>query len=284
MDWANERYVRIYTRDTADDQVLSWQARGLWPLLVRKADHGGVIATNHGPRGISALVQWPLDVATSALAELVTDGRIRECNDPRGYLIPNYVDAQNTPSSPKLRKQEERERRRDVANGSVTKRDTGSRNVTESHAASRRVTPSHAESREVTPSLAQPSQAKKKASPPAPPSLPGLEVLKDKVDAATGPQRAAIEEFTAYYQRVHAGAKPTWNGRSIKQIQTLVKAHGLHEITRRLAVLEETPPDWPAGPWDVATFCTHFDRLASASTPKPAANSAGGIRTNYQPL
>jgi hypothetical protein len=271
MDWANERYVRIYTRDTADDQVLSWQARALWPLLVRKADHGGVIATSHGPRGISALVQWPMDAVTSAMAELVTDGRIRECHEPRGYVLPNYVAAQTTPSSPKLRKAEERERRRDVANNSVTKRDEESRNVTESHAASRGVTRGHAESHGVTPSLAKPSLAKpneEDAAPPAPLVLSdsaGLVVVKRKVDAATGPHNQAIAEFTAYYQRAHGGASPTWNGRSAKQMSELVKAHGLAEVTRRIGVLETAPPKWPLAPWDFPTFHTHIDKLASAS-------------------
>lgn len=153
MDWANERYVRLYTRDTADDLVLSWQAQGLWPLLLRKADRAGVIATNHGARGIAALVRWPAEVVAIALPELLEDGRIRACTEPPGYVIPNYLPAQETPSSDAQRKRDERERRREGANNSVTERDS---DVTKRDQKSRAVTRGHAESRAVTPSLAVP--------------------------------------------------------------------------------------------------------------------------------
>lgn len=148
MDWANESYVRIYTRDTPDDLVLSWQAHAMWPLLVRKADRAGVIATNHGIRGIAALIRWPIDVVGPAFAELLDDGRIRECSEPHGYVLPNYVPAQETPSSDKQRKREERERRSVLANNSVTKRDS---EVTKRDEMSRAVTPRHAPSHGVTP-------------------------------------------------------------------------------------------------------------------------------------
>lgn len=165
MDWSNERYVRIYTRDTADDLVLSWQAMGLWPLIVRKADRSGVIATAHGPRGLAALVRWPLEVVIPAIAELLEDGRIVESVDPRGYVIPNYVSAQEAPQSDAQRQRESRERRRDVATNSVTKRDEKSRAVT----------PRHAESHDVTPSLAVPSDPSL-----AVPSLPSCSPVGDE--------------------------------------------------------------------------------------------------------
>jgi len=256
MDWANERYVRVYTRDTADDQVLSWQARGLWPLLVRKADRAGVIATNHGPRGVAALVQWPREVVEPALAELLEDGRIRECHEPTGYVIPNYIEAQETPSSTNQRQRDSRERRRDAANDSVTKRDTESRNVTAPSQnvtpESRAVTPRHAESHRVTPCRAVPSRTDPELVSPT--ARPRRE--------PSGPHQQAIAEFTAYFERTHAGAKPTWNGKTAKLIGAVVKAHGLHELMRRLHVLETAPPSFPPAPWDAPTFAQHFDRLA----------------------
>lgn len=45
----------------------------------------------------------------------------------------------------------------------------------------------------------------------------------------------------------------------------LVKAHGLHEIVRRVSVLERTPPSFPPAPWDMPTFAQHFDRIAQGS-------------------
>jgi hypothetical protein len=96
-------------------------------------------------------------VVSLALEELLADGRIRECSNPRGYILPNYIAAQETPSSTAQRKREERERRRDVANDSVTKRDA---EVTIRDEKSRDVTDGHAESQDVTPCLAVPNQTK----------------------------------------------------------------------------------------------------------------------------
>lgn len=120
MDWSNERYVRVYTRDTADYQILSWQARGLWLELLRKADRCGFVATSHGARGIAALVRWPLDVVDAAMTELVADGCLVGSESPVGFVIPNYLDAQETEQSGAQRTREYRARRRDRANDSVT--------------------------------------------------------------------------------------------------------------------------------------------------------------------
>jgi hypothetical protein len=202
VDWANERYVRIYTRDTADDQVLSWQARGLWPLLVRKADRAGVIATNHGPRGVAALVQWPREVVEPALAELLADGRIRECSAPAGYVIPNYIEAQETPSSTNQRQRDSRERRRDVANDSVTKRDIesqnatapsqnvtpGSRGVTRGHAGSHRVTPCRAVPSRTDPDLPSGDLGGAREAPPPKPKRPSRRGVATVMPEAWSPR------------------------------------------------------------------------------------------------
>jgi hypothetical protein len=117
------------------------------------------------------------------------------------------------------------------------------------------------------PAPANPPSEGKSASPAAPRTKSRqLQILEDKVDAATGPHQQAIAEFTAYYQRAHDGAKPTWNGKTGKLISELVKAHGLAEVTRRIGVLETAPPKWPPAPWDLPTFVSNFDKVASANT------------------
>ena len=53
MDWSNERYVRVYTRDTTTWKILSWEARALLQFLIRKVDRSGVVDTGrHGARGL----------------------------------------------------------------------------------------------------------------------------------------------------------------------------------------------------------------------------------------
>lgn len=153
MDWSSERYVRAYIRDTADYLVLSWQARGLWWEILRKADRSGVVACSHGSRGIAVLVRWPAEVVAIALAELVEDGCIQVCHD--GYLIPNYLEAQEAVKSNALRCEEYRERRRDERNtNSVKANSNGVGNDTSKHAATRGDTPSRSE-----PILADPIRA-----------------------------------------------------------------------------------------------------------------------------
>jgi hypothetical protein len=274
MDWANERYVRIYTRDTADDQVLSWQARGLWPLLIRKADRAGVITTNHGPRGIAALIQWPIDVVTAALAELVEDGRVRECSAPRGYVIPNYIQAQETPSSTAQRKREEREARRDAANGSVTKRDHESQNVTESHAESRAVTPSHGQSQTVTPYLAVPNLTElgMSAEPSAPLAPTGaLKALKAKVDKA---------DLTARKHPLPSDWEPSESNRA-KALDLRIDLAHEAELFRNHHTANGTRfLDWHAA------FALWIGKSAKWRDERGGSRGAAQseIRTNYQPL
>lgn len=162
MDWSNERYVRVYTRDTADWSCLSWQARALWVLIMRKLDRSGVLATAKGPRGVAALVVMPVEVVEPALAELLEDGCLTA--HPLGYVAPNYLEAQECTASDAARQRESRARRGltsgHTGSQDVTKRDTGSQNVTESHEGSHGVTGSHTGSHGVTPCLAVPSLTK----------------------------------------------------------------------------------------------------------------------------
>jgi hypothetical protein len=117
----------------------------------------------------------------------------------------------------------------------------------------------------------------------APPAEGGLSNLLDKLQEHTGdvgvaralepkkrtprepsgPHQQAIAEFDAYYQRAHDGAKPTWNATQGKRMKQLLDRHGLHEIVRRIAVLEQTPPRFPPTPWDFSTFALHFDKVAT---------------------
>ncbi len=144
MDWENERYVRLYTRDTVDDIVLSWEADALWTKLMRKFDRAGVLPmSRHGWKGIAALTRLPVEVVEVAIEELLTDGRIELRGD--WLFAPNFMPAQECKQSDKQRSSESRARRRERAKAAErglipysddTKRDSETRNVSESHDAS----------------------------------------------------------------------------------------------------------------------------------------------------
>lgn len=147
MDWANERYARLFVRDTPEWLILPWQAKALWPLLVRKFDRSGVLATRLGLRGVAVLVGLPMDVVEPGVAALIEDGCLQL--HELGYLAPNFLEAQETPQSDAIRKRESRERRRAHSNAELPVTDVVGH--TECHAVSRGVQVGHAESREVTP-------------------------------------------------------------------------------------------------------------------------------------
>ena len=182
MRWDDERYVRIYTRDTAEWMALSWEARALLVELLRKADRAGFVQTGKlETKGVAGLVRMPLDVVERALDELLEDGCISRVE--KGYLFPNFVQAQETRSSPAQRKRDQRERDRDglAADGVRAGPATSGMMATherklaaESPAVTTEVTSSHTESPTVTSGhsvlcRAVPSRAVPRERAPEPP-------------------------------------------------------------------------------------------------------------------
>lgn len=177
MDWANERYVRLFTRDTEDWLLLSWEARALLIFMIRKADATGRNATKRGATGLAALVTMPTDVVARAVHELMVIGCVVETAD--GYLIPNFMDAQETPSSQLKRSREHRER---------AKRNTLQRVVTGSNGSQHDDTLNHTEL----------NPTKNPLKPP-----------RKKRANATRESAAAIGAFNKYFEQARDPA--AWN-------------------------------------------------------------------------
>lgn len=172
MRWEDERYVRVYTRDTATWMMLSWQARAVLLEMFRKCDRAGIVEMGeHGVDGLAAVLRMPSEVVGMAIPELA----LRKCIEvvDSRIVIPNFIAAQEAKQSDKARQRAQRERARDTARAgidpgppptssvppppaSVTPRDG---TVTPCDSASRRVTERHADSAAVTLSCAVPSRA-----------------------------------------------------------------------------------------------------------------------------
>lgn len=182
MRWADERYVRLYTRDTIDWNALGWEAQALFVFILRKVDRAGLLELGRqGLRGLAALVGMPLDVVERALPLLLED----RCVEQRGstVVIPNFIEAQESPQSDAQRKRNQREN--DLARAlleeralSVTNRDESSQNVTKGHTASHAVTSSHVVSPHAVPCCAEPTEPTEPANPPNPPDA-GVGVESD---------------------------------------------------------------------------------------------------------
>jgi DNA-binding transcriptional ArsR family regulator len=115
LQWSDERYVRIYTRDTLDWSALSWDAQGLWTALNRKATRTGRIDLGRvGRRGVAALVGRAelADRLGAALDELLADGCVRI--EGSALVIPDFIEAQEAVSSGAKRMREHRERQREA--------------------------------------------------------------------------------------------------------------------------------------------------------------------------
>ena len=115
MDWENERYVRAYTRDTADLLAVGWQGRAvLWEML-RKADRAGIVEGD--AEVLPELLRIPREVVAEGLPRLLGRGCVESgtIDGAECFVIPNFIDAQEARQSDAQRKRDSRGRRRDRA-------------------------------------------------------------------------------------------------------------------------------------------------------------------------
>jgi hypothetical protein len=223
MRWEDERYVRLYTRDTTNWVIAPWQGRVVLPLVTRKLDRAGMLDLGEdGMEGLAAIVQIPVEIVEAGMAFWL---RKRTFELHGSVLVmPNYLDAQECASSDRKRAREHRERAKlslvgQVTNGdaAITNRDAAVTNGDDSsHAVTARHTPSHG----VTPYRAVPCRTvpdqDPPVGPPAAPVTPPPESEKpsgDRRGASRGsrlpvdwePSPATIERFRVS-ERVNAKA------------------------------------------------------------------------------
>lgn len=161
MRWEDERYVRLYTRDTATWLMVPWQARAVLPLVLRKCDRAGIIdLDSDGLAGLAVMIGLPLEVVTVGVEAWVAKKTI-VLADTR-LIVPNYLAAQETRSSDSRRKRDQRDRDRAEALKEPRSADAANLN-NESHQSSHLVTPSLAVPSRTEPCL----EERESAAPPA---------------------------------------------------------------------------------------------------------------------
>jgi hypothetical protein len=115
VNYEDERYVRLYTRNTPTWCSWKWEARAVLPLLLRVVDRDGRLEWPKGDDALSvaAVLMMPVKVVVVAMRELARTGTIKTGD---GWLeFPNFVDGQNSKGRAKSgaeRMAELRERRR----------------------------------------------------------------------------------------------------------------------------------------------------------------------------
>lgn len=146
MNFEDEHYVRIYTRDTKTWLKWGWEGQVLFCLVDRKFDKAGTLDDIEEPNeDLALLTGLPLEVVSVGLDRLLRSGTFELHGTT--LVCPKYVAANSTPKSDKLRASESRMRRAAEARTGVTKRDSVSQNVTDQ---SQSVTTSHDASQAVT--------------------------------------------------------------------------------------------------------------------------------------
>lgn len=256
MDWSNERYVRLYTRDTETVLLQSWQARAVFRELLRKCDRAGVVACRRGIPVLAKILDMPVEVLEAHLPTLLDDGSVALCEE--GYVLPNFIEAQEAPASDRQRAKEARERRRDRAHSPrpVTKRDAGvfhtppaevaapvtnreqapnpqSQNVTRE---SQNVTEASRHSAAANKTSLQPS----KPSEPAKPATPRARAHA-REDAA-GDQTAPGDLIAETSRALCVAANLAIQARYGEQVRPLRPGHG-HSVALTQAVLDaQIPP------------------------------------------
>ena len=132
MNWDDEQFVKLYTRDTVEWLLFPWQARAVWPLILRKVDRAGVmdLGSHERSEAVAAMIGLPVEVVRPGLDALIEK---KSCIVNNGSLVcSNYIEAQSAKQSDKARQIKSRQTRRDIAKLS--------QNVTNCHTVSHGVT------------------------------------------------------------------------------------------------------------------------------------------------
>lgn len=134
MNYDEEHWIKVYTRDTAGWLASSWQARGLALEIARKLPKktGELSLGRRGLEALAGLLRAPWSEIEPFVQELIADGRLQYDADRQIIRDPGHVARQTAVTSPAERKRRQREL--EAANDV-------------SHAPSRDVTPSHQEKR-----------------------------------------------------------------------------------------------------------------------------------------
>lgn len=232
MRWEDERYVRFYTRDTPEFLALSWTARALFGLIMRKVDRAGILPVGKlGLKGVAVAVGGPWVEVEAPLRELIDDGCVL-FNESRGAIIlPNFIPAQEASQSDAARKRASRERARADFGAStdspekahiVTRCDEiASRDVTQQgHVQSHPVTSGHTRSLCAVSSVpSDPSRTEDPEVATPPPDEPRIEIEKPGLLAlvpTSDPPKAKKPPLERYVDAAFDVWKSAWLRRTGK--------------------------------------------------------------------
>lgn len=179
MDFADEPYVRLYTRKTLTWKLLGWEGRAVRnAMLDGEFDAAGIFAIQGDPAEcISAVTDLPLEIVRVGLGRLI---RTKTWVVTVASITwPHYEEAQNCRRSDRVRQRESRRARSAQAVTDVTLAIPANvTDVTTGRAESQPVTachpPTHPPSAPTHPSTRESPERVRAEEIPTPPEVPGL--------------------------------------------------------------------------------------------------------------
>lgn len=114
MNFEDEHYVRVYTKDTKTWLRWGWEGQTVFMHLMRRLDKAGVLDDIEDPvPDVALLTGLPEEIVAHGLPRLLSSGTLQHVN---GLLVcPRYIDGQTSKRSDAVRAKESRERRRQTA-------------------------------------------------------------------------------------------------------------------------------------------------------------------------
>jgi len=130
VNWEDERWVKLYTRDSITWKLWGWQARFVMMSLIRKVDRAGVVDVGgHGVPGLAALLEIPVDIVRDGIAQLTApdeDGESTVVWQGPQLVLLHFIEAQKARTSNTQRQRDLRDRRRNLASNAEDVRVTNS--------------------------------------------------------------------------------------------------------------------------------------------------------------
>jgi hypothetical protein len=119
VNWSEEKYVKLFTRDTPTWRSWPWQARATAPLLMRALEGEGSLSVGRLDvnRAVAVTVNLPEEVVAPGLAAMLDDGTLA-LNDGRLWW-PKFEEAQESRKSDAQKQRDYRDRKRRKEHGTA---------------------------------------------------------------------------------------------------------------------------------------------------------------------
>jgi len=110
MNWPDEKYVKLYVRDSLTWRSWCWQARAIFPNILRKLDGAGIIETGNLEPAVAVArqIDFPADVVRVGLEDILASETLKKVAG--GLESTAFIAAQEARKTEALKKRDQRER------------------------------------------------------------------------------------------------------------------------------------------------------------------------------